>query len=434
MKSSHIKQTNKERNSLLITLLVFLIISYPLIGIGIRYYILALILSFYTLFIIIVKKIKLEINKTNIKYILVAIVTLIFFLLPIANNTSAYSFNIIENFLMCSLFTTIIYIDGNIYNKFINIVLIASLLISVYIIICKFYPNFYFSYIFPYLNGIDKTFIYTLMINGYGVPIGGNVVYADYLLTMASIIAYSNITMKKNVKINMMLIIVYFVGILLEQRRSEFICYLCMFIIISFINRKNKINISRIIAIITIVLICVFIINRINSLGYLLRFTETIKILFGDTTINTNELTSNRLLLWGNALREFKKSPIFGIGWGMFQTINTNGNLNTHNLFIQLLCETGLIGFILILVPLFSLYFESYKLLKKTQIINCDCSIKSMINLSFGMQTYFWMLNFMDPTFYKNMYCIIMCFCVVFVNYCKEYLRNFNNEKINVEN
>ncbi len=63
---------------------------------------------------------------------------------------------------------------------------------------------------------------------------------------------------------------------------------------------------------------------------------------------------AGRLLLWDTAWKLFTQSPIFGVGWGNFEQIYgyyihvswiPPGVLWVHNLYLQLLSETGLVGF-----------------------------------------------------------------------------------------
>ncbi len=62
-----------------------------------------------------------------------------------------------------------------------------------------------------------------------------------------------------------------------------------------------------------------------------------------------------RLLMWGLAWNFFIHSPIFGIGWGNFRMLYgselhyswlTPDILDVHNVYLQLLAETGIFGFV----------------------------------------------------------------------------------------
>lgn len=62
-----------------------------------------------------------------------------------------------------------------------------------------------------------------------------------------------------------------------------------------------------------------------------------------------------RLVLWGIALDFFRQSPVLGVGWGNFVELYGSyaegiswlpaGQFAAHNLYLQLLAETGLAGF-----------------------------------------------------------------------------------------
>ena len=78
-----------------------------------------------------------------------------------------------------------------------------------------------------------------------------------------------------------------------------------------------------------------------------MRFSENI----------TTETASNseRMKLINIGIEEFKSNPILGIGIGNYnvyaqEVLNYNfrsDNLTTHNIYLELLAETGIIGFIL---------------------------------------------------------------------------------------
>ena len=60
--------------------------------------------------------------------------------------------------------------------------------------------------------------------------------------------------------------------------------------------------------------------------------------------------TSGRITLYINALEMFKQKPILGWGSGVFANLY---GIGTHNIYLQLLAENGLIGFILFVTLLF---------------------------------------------------------------------------------
>jgi O-antigen ligase len=100
--------------------------------------------------------------------------------------------------------------------------------------------------------------------------------------------------------------------------------------------------------------------SRLNSADRIVKIFTTIKeLLSGDHQVSfAND--NLRVIFWLKGIRMFTEHPIIGVGWdyfaaNLFTTTLTAGfpqtlleyslPFNTHNLFIQLLATTGLIGF-----------------------------------------------------------------------------------------
>lgn len=83
-----------------------------------------------------------------------------------------------------------------------------------------------------------------------------------------------------------------------------------------------------------------------------------------------------RYQFWDVALRAFDVNKLFGIGWFGFRTIVAPKVYYTghaHNVYIQLLCETGIVGFSVIVV------FFAYFLYKGYDALRCVAHNKSAI-------------------------------------------------------
>ena len=89
--------------------------------------------------------------------------------------------------------------------------------------------------------------------------------------------------------------------------------------------------------------------------------------------------------------------------------------INVHNDYLQWLCETGIVGFILISFPTFYLWRETIKrcrLLFRKKYEHCN-SIKSYALIACGIQTFFIVLHFMDPCFYKLLFWPIYALSII---------------------
>jgi O-antigen ligase len=101
--------------------------------------------------------------------------------------------------------------------------------------------------------------------------------------------------------------------------------------------------------------------NSADRIGQ--TFTTFKQLLSGDHQISLAS-DNQRIVLWLKGLKMFSEHPIIGVGWGyftanLFTTTLSNGfpqtlgqyalPFNVHNLFIQLLATTGLVGFAIVL-------------------------------------------------------------------------------------
>jgi O-antigen ligase len=81
---------------------------------------------------------------------------------------------------------------------------------------------------------------------------------------------------------------------------------------------------------------------------------------------------ADRLLLWGVAWDLFRHSPALGAGWGNYKALYgayLGGNfpgipesgLSAHNLYLQLLAETGILGFAAFSLLMYQVWRESWR-------------------------------------------------------------------------
>ena len=118
-----------------------------------------------------------------------------------------------------------------------------------------------------------------------------------------------------------------------------------------------------------------------------------------------DESAANRLLVWERAVEIFQNNPIMGIGYGVFTRFEDDLNLDTHNIYLKILTEQGLIGFVIFLLLMIVFFFRGIKLyrqgddeLSRALGIGFACAIVMlMINNMFGdrwtyleLSSYLW--------------------------------------------
>jgi len=111
---------------------------------------------------------------------------------------------------------------------------------------------------------------------------------------------------------------------------------------------------------------------------------------------------AQRIVLWNIAWNMFKESPIIGKGFDTFQ-IHTEAD--THNMYMKILAEMGVMGLLAFLFLLYQAFFVGWRLYKAAKdnffkslgLGFCTCVLSLMITNAFGdrwtylsMASYFW--------------------------------------------
>ena len=121
------------------------------------------------------------------------------------------------------------------------------------------------------------------------------------------------------------------------------------------------------------------------------RFMETVNgVIAGD------DVSSLRLPLYRWAITLFKQHPFLGIGWGEYRStvagvVSFKKALDVHNIYLQLLCETGIVGF-----SVFAILFSSFWIFTRNAFCQCtlDHSLQTsgwlpLLSFSFTFQSFF---------------------------------------------
>lgn len=96
--------------------------------------------------------------------------------------------------------------------------------------------------------------------------------------------------------------------------------------------------------------------------------------------IQAGDISNGRLFLWKESIKYFNKSPIFGIG---IRTISSLLGDDSHNIYIQLLAEVGLIGAITFYIALLTPAVQGVRLLLKGKSVNKVLFITTTLQVLF---------------------------------------------------
>lgn len=144
-----------------------------------------------------------------------------------------------------------------------------------------------------------------------------------------------------------------------------------------------------------------------------------------DGLVAGEDVTSMRSHLSAWAVQLFKENPIFGIGWGDYKNsvlgaVTFRTELDVHNIYLQLLCETGLFGFICFIIPIAAFWFA-------TKNAYCRCMNeenkvpdlwKGSVYFSLAFQTFFLIYGLTgNPLYDANWQILYMFACGITLSF-----------------
>lgn len=352
---------------------------------------------------------KIYLSKEKRTYLVLSIIISIYALIGGQENAGVYVMAV----LICAVFTIVGEIDEKQVFGSMKMLFIAGSLFSLYVISVRVSPNIYYSFTRNIISAQSASMNDQLLRDGYGITLGGNIVFIDYVLTLGIMLAFNTIlAFKKNLRFKWLyysFTLLSIVGMLFENRKSELLaafigCCFCYRAQMNLSTTKERASTRG--KLIFIAAIAIAFLIYLGSTGYLDRyliFFERLNSNYHST--NKIDVTSGRTYLWALAFSLFRKEPVFGIGWSHFQYYLPSylGHLdNVHNNYIQLLCETGLLGFVLIVTPMVRLLIFTVKRTKAYLKQELRNPLSMVTNItSYGLQISFFVLSFLDPCWYK---------------------------------
>ena len=266
-----------------------------------------------------------------------------------------------------------------------------------------FDTDFYMAHIYPNFNSSQKAHLYEQVQNnhhavGLANHYSQNGIYMAISLCASFALFFMN--PRKNMVQRVLPVSVVLFSLILTGKRGVLI-FSVFAMLISYIICKKGAFANKLTAVL-------FVLSGMSLVIYVLSFyiegistsLERISTMFL-TANETSDVSNGRFKLYAIAWNFFEKSPLMGIGWREFSKevvnfYNQDSVLrDAHNVFLQLLCETGITGF-LVFISLFV-----YAITQTVRLV-IKCT-KNMISLS-------------DKT--KTVLIFSLCYQVFFLSYC----------------
>ncbi|WP_026691502.1 O-antigen ligase family protein [Alteribacter aurantiacus] len=305
------------------------------------------------------------------------------------------------------------------YNSSINLIKWGGVFFGLSVIFSYLFPVLYNNLFLSQLRPIFVERILIGMENGYYTGFTSQVgLTAGYIVNGIGIIFCSWIINRHGKsKKEILLFLIMFLALLLTQKRGHLLLMVLtiffVYIQYSSFNYERFKKMFKAFYFSIFVIVFFIIITLLTNIGdtLFLRVIATIEALFAG-----EDITSNRNTFWLFAWGLFVENPLFGIGWGNFKdtvigNVTVHTKMDVHNIYLQLLSETGIVGSMLILTPFFLTYFYT---IKTTRMINRNKSKYSSkwefaVLYSLYTQTFFLLYGLTGNPLYDYSYFIMYC-------------------------
>lgn len=142
-------------------------------------------------------------------------------------------------------------------------------------------------------------------------------------------------------------VIVLCAGLLLTGKRMLFAIPVAIFAMMELIGKKRNRSLNRLLSVLLIGAVAYIVIQMIPQLA----------VTFNRFTMYEDDTLRGRDFLWAYAFTIFRQHPLIGCGFGAYNKLASSLGLtsgdgliwttNAHNIYIQILAETGIIGSVL---------------------------------------------------------------------------------------
>ena len=204
---------------------------------------------------------------------------------------------------------------------------------------------------------------------------------AAFLAIGVSIAAYSLVAEKRNRWLNILVILVNVYGIMLTASRTGFLLLVAIVAVLALIPDTNERFVLRSFLKKLIIIAVIFVIGVIIINKYLPSASLNRMIAFDEYAG-----ASGRDEKWDQAIELIKQRPLFGWGWGGYFV----GAGIVHNTYLTMLCDIGLFGTLLFILPLIKLSVSLLKNKYQLAILLLVTGLFPALAIDSINKRYFW--------------------------------------------
>lgn len=216
-------------------------------------------------------------------------------------------------------------------------------------------------------------------------------------------------------------VIITIIAVFLSGKRMLSLISIIVPIFVYLISQKKaskKIGVL-LVALVFLFFAMIYFSNNIDTLynsRFFYRFANTFISLKSNS-----DITTGRTSLYALAIEVFKQHPVFGVGVGKF--IAASGSETAvHNTYLQVLCEQGIVGIVMYIIPLLTFLLNTIKLVRNTK--------EDDLNMRYYKFSLFFQLIYimyaMTENVNVNMFGYVIYFLVISIYLSAKYEAHLN--------
>lgn len=314
-------------------------------------------------------------NTINISSIWLPFIVYHILSLTVSGNIST-----IPYWLVCIM---IMYMPVAFYDNFSPRIFVAiSIFFTIGIIFQVLLPSAYYSYIYPLFIADASEFVQSSIDNefgfsGFSYQTGSAA--CGILIGEITCLSFGKSILPKHIQaLYPILVALFIIAVFLTGKRMPSILAIILLIVSFYLNTQSSTK-KVLITVILITIICLgynyFVVNldAFSDSIFLKRFVSS----YEDINVG-GDISSGRTELYDKAWEYFYDNPILGIGAGNYAKIS-GMDTSVHNVYLQVLCEEGVVGLIFYIIPLIVIFLKTWRLHSNSQ------SKRSIHLLSFSL-------------------------------------------------
>lgn len=288
--------------------------------------------------------------------------------------------------------------------------------IMAFVLFFEYNPWWFWNWFLMKLSDTAGYYLCHYVPKGYGFTLGG-ATFTDYVLFLGIAVCAGFLVSGRKFDWKSCLALlsggVFLYSILIVGRRGELLIAAVMLVLLVLLlcskKQRKFLVIGGIAAIVVGFAAIVALLPWLKQFPPLVRYVMTV-----EQILSGQDITSGRTELYALAWEGFLSSPVFGLGWDNFHTLVTEEFQavhgfttveDVHNIYLQFLTETGIVGTPFLVAPLGYLWYLSgsqfLRLKKRAGELQ---SARMFCASSFMIQGFLLLLGMLDPTFQKHVF------------------------------